>query len=100
MSFANIFYQKQTNFRTGSGSCFDMKHGSPMFRMFRKPVSVLAEKSISPQFLSRLFYFIISVFVASILGHHLKICDIGMTLYHLSFYVIGMGSPQILCHLY
>ena len=30
------FYQKQTNFRTGFGSCFDLKHGSPMFRMFRK----------------------------------------------------------------
>ena len=39
------FYQKQTNFRTGSGSCFDLKHGSPMFRIFRKPVSVLDEKS-------------------------------------------------------
>ena len=41
---------KQTNFRTGSGSCLDLKHGSPMaiccmFRMFRKPVSVLDEKS-------------------------------------------------------
>ena len=35
------FYQKQTNFRTGSGSCFK----SPMFRMFRKPVSVLDEKN-------------------------------------------------------
>ena len=52
MSFANIldipvqhFYQKQTNFRTGSGSCFDLKHGSPIFRMFRKPVSVLDEKN-------------------------------------------------------
>jgi hypothetical protein len=21
------FYQKQTNFQTGSGSCFDLKHG-------------------------------------------------------------------------
>ena len=39
------FYQKQTYFRTGSGSCFDLKHGSPMFRMFRKPVSVLDEKN-------------------------------------------------------
>jgi hypothetical protein len=38
------FYQKQTNFRTGSRSCFDLKHGSPMFRMFRKPVSVLDKK--------------------------------------------------------
>ena len=33
------------NFWTGSGSCFDLKLGSPMFRMFRKPVSVLDEKS-------------------------------------------------------
>ena len=33
---------KQTNFRTGS--CFDLKHGSPMFGMFRKPVSVLDKK--------------------------------------------------------
>ena len=24
------FYTKQTNFRTGSGSCFDLKHGSPI----------------------------------------------------------------------
>jgi hypothetical protein len=39
------FYQKRTNFRTGSGSCFDLKHGSLMFRLFRKPVSVLDEKS-------------------------------------------------------
>ena len=39
------FYQKQTNFQTGSGSCFDLKHGSPMIRMFRKPVSVLDEKN-------------------------------------------------------
>jgi hypothetical protein len=38
-------YQKQTNFRTGSGSCFDLKPGSPMFRMFRKPVSVLDDKN-------------------------------------------------------
>ena len=59
ISFANIldstlqhnilnsrhFYQKRTNFRTGSGSCFDLKHGSFMFRLFRKPVSVLDEKS-------------------------------------------------------
>jgi hypothetical protein len=41
---------KQTNFWTDSGSCFDLKHGSPMaiccmFRMFRKLVSVLDEKS-------------------------------------------------------
>ena len=43
----------------------------------------------SPQFLSRLFYFIISVFVSSILGHHLRICDIGMTL-----------PSQFLCHRY
>ena len=41
----NFNYQKQTNFRTGSVSFFDLKHGSPMFRMFRKPVSVLDEKS-------------------------------------------------------
>jgi hypothetical protein len=40
----NFNYQKQTNFRIGSGSCLDLKHGSPMFRMFRKPVSVLDEK--------------------------------------------------------
>jgi hypothetical protein len=39
------FYQKQTNFRTGSCSCFDFKHESPMFRMFRKPVSDLDEKN-------------------------------------------------------
>ena len=26
------------------GSCFDLKHGSPIFRMFRKLVSVLDEK--------------------------------------------------------
>jgi hypothetical protein len=39
------FYQKQTNLWTGSGSCFDLKHGSPMFRMFRKPVSALDEKN-------------------------------------------------------
>ena len=39
------FYQKQTNFRTGSGSCFDLKHRSPMFRLFRKSVSVLDEKN-------------------------------------------------------
>jgi hypothetical protein len=42
------FYQKQTNFWTSSGSCFDLKYGSPMFRMFRKPVSVLDEKSNKP----------------------------------------------------
>jgi hypothetical protein len=43
------FYQKQTNFRTGSGSCFDLKHRSPMFRLFRKPVSVLDEKKTTKQ---------------------------------------------------
>ena len=35
---------KQNDFRTGSDSCFDLKHGSPTFRMFRKPVSVLDKK--------------------------------------------------------
>jgi hypothetical protein len=34
-----------TNFRSGSGSCFDLKHGSPVCRMFRKPIYVLDEKS-------------------------------------------------------
>jgi hypothetical protein len=40
------FYKLEVNnhFRTGSGSCFDLKHGSSMFRIFRKPVSVLDEK--------------------------------------------------------
>jgi hypothetical protein len=43
--FRQHFRQKQTKFPTGSGSCFNLKHGSPIFRMFRKPVSVLDEKS-------------------------------------------------------